>query len=112
MTELKAIGYESLTDGERIQADTDMSESRFILDRTAAIVDKYEQLNEQTALDFRDNFAESEVSPATRASFLESYDERMEASLERAGKIWDLERQILEDVGELVAFLGMTRMSW
>ena len=46
VTELEAIGYESLTDGERIQADTDMSESRFILDRTAAIVDKYEQLNE------------------------------------------------------------------
>lgn len=112
VTELEAIGYDSLIDGARIQADTDMDESQFILDRTAAIIDKYEELNEQTAFEFRDSFDEQNVSAATRATFRESYDEGMESSLERARQIWNLERQALELVGELVGFLNMTRTNW
>ena len=112
LTELDAIGYESLLDGNRIKKDADLAESRFIVERAAAIVDKYEQLNEQTAFDFRDRFAEQEISPASKQSFRESFDEKLAPSLDRARQIWDLERQALAKVDEMVHFLAMSQSSW
>ena len=112
LTELEAIGYEMLLDGERIKNDIDLAESRFIVERAAAIVDKYEQLNEQTAFDFRDRFAEESISDVSRQSFRASFDEKLEPSLERARQIWELERQALAKVDEMVQFLAMSQSSW
>ncbi len=112
MTELDAIGYDTLLDGERIRQDTDLDESQFILARAEMIVDKYEELNVQTAYDYRDNVAEQAISEASKESFRASFDEGLAPSLERASQIWDLERQTLTKVDELVRFLAMSQSSW
>ncbi len=112
LTELEAIGYDTLLDGDRIRRDTDLDESQFILARAEVIVDKYEELNVQTAYDFRDNVAEQAISEESKESFRASFDESLAPSIERASQIWDLERQTLAKVDELLRFLAMSQSSW
>lgn len=112
LTELDAIGYNSLVDSERIRNDAGLAESRFIIERAEAIVDKYEQLNEQAAYDFRDSVAGQFVSAADRESFRASFDEKLEPNLERARQSWNLERDLLTKAYELVSFLAISESSW
>ena len=112
ITELDAIGYSNLLDGERIRTDDGLTETRYIIDRTIAIIDRYDDLNVQTAYKFRDGIDNENVSEAAKASFKVSFDEGLESSLIRAEQIWTLERDIVFMMGELVNFLALSQSSW
>jgi len=112
ITELEAIGFNNLLDGDRIKSDTDLSESQFINERALGIVDKYEELNIQAAYDYRDGALDWGISAASLESFQTSFDKRLETSLEQAKQIWELERQVVNQIDELVRFLSLSQASW
>ena len=112
ITELDAIGFNNLLDADRIRSDTDLSESQFINERALAIVDKYEELNIQAAYDYRDGAIDWGISAASLESFQTSFDKRLETSLEQAKQIWELERQVVNQIDELVRFLSLSQSSW
>lgn len=112
ITELDAIGFNNLLDADRIRSDTDLSESQFINERALAIVDKYEELNIQAAYDYRDGAIDWGISAASLESFQTSFDKRLETSLELAKQIWELERQVVNQIDELVRFLSLSQSSW
>jgi hypothetical protein len=112
ITEIEAIGYIKLLDGDRIRADSNLAESSFILNRTRAVIDKYEQLNTETAYAARDSIQSLNISESSKRELEGGFSGSIQDGLDSAQQIWNLERQIVSATEELVEFVNSVNANW
>ena len=112
VTELEAIDYFGLLDGERIRTDSNLAESSFILNRARAIIDKYEQLNEEVTYAAGDNIQTLNISESSKRGMKTGYDNSLQRGLDSARKIWSLERQIVSITEKIVVFVDSVDANW
>jgi hypothetical protein len=111
-TELEAIGFFDLLDGERIRARSSLAESAFILERASVIIDKYEELHEESLHTARDNIQTLNISESAKRSVENGFDRTVQSGLDNSRKLWGLERQILTATEKLIVFLDSINPTW
>ncbi len=112
MTELEAVNYLEILDGQRIKADADLTESKFILDRTREIIDKYEELGYETLYSARDQIQSLNVSESEKRAIENGLNGNLQSGIDTAKKVWALEKQLISDAEKILVFLNTIDANW
>jgi hypothetical protein len=112
ITELEAISFYELIDGERIRTDSNLSESSFILSRATAIVEKYEQRAEELFRGQRDIIETLNISAAAKREMRAGFERSFQNGLNNVREIYSIEKEIVSVSEDIVIFLDASKSSW
>jgi hypothetical protein len=110
-TELNGLGVQDALKPS-ILAQENLSEAGTRLTQAEAVVAKYRALNDQRLTDFRGAVAASTMTPAAKATFLQSLDASAARDTGRRHQIWDSEAKVVADCADVVQLLGRSRSAW
>ncbi|MDR2679160.1 MAG: hypothetical protein LBB51_06950 [Zoogloeaceae bacterium] len=97
---MEAIGWMSILDAERLDADVDMAQSRAMLDRARAAVDTAEESMNKFDRDMEQRIRQANMSEKFREDLLKSYLAHEEMPM------WTLERQAVDEIGRMIDLLS------
>lgn len=109
LLELEAIGWNSILDAQRIKADTTLSESKVMIERAKAIIDKYEKKTADLMQDARAQITALNMSESTKREMLAGLEKGMSKSGKRLDEQWRLEKQVVRQFENIVLFLALRR---
>lgn len=111
-TELQVINFLALLDAERLKADTDFSETRFMIGRARSIIDKYEVLGSQLMIDGKARIETLNLSPSVKSDVLEGFESGLPNGAATNERLWEYERAVVTEMAELAEFLHVTQETW
>lgn len=106
LSELNAIGWNSILDANRLRQDPALSETRTILTRAKVIVAKYRQKTLDSIAEGQEHIGRLNLSASTKKQMSDGYARGMKKGVDQAENLWELENQILLEVGNIVSLLG------
>jgi hypothetical protein len=109
--ELEAIGWTSVLDVQRIEKDVTLAESKTIVKRAKAIVDKYEQETADLLQNTRASVNSLDMPESPKEEMLASYDRSMGKASQQMSEQWKLERQVVLEVEKIFVLLAASK-SW
>ncbi|NKB35290.1 MAG: hypothetical protein GKR91_19505 [Pseudomonadales bacterium] len=112
VAELEVMEFFTLLDGIRIKQDKNLAESAVIINGAYALIDKYEQLNEDLVFGVPDEVMALSISEATKQEFVVGLEQGLERGLENARRIWDLERLMIEEYKNTLKLVSTTDSDW
>jgi len=105
--ELTSAGWYTLLDAHRIKKDTTMSESKLIIERTKAILDKYESLAAKHIKDSRTRIGALHLSDATKKAMLAG--DATGFGQDAVNEIFRLHRQTILQYESIVQLLASSK---
>lgn len=111
LLELEAIGWNSILDTQRIKRDTTLSESKVMIERAKAIVDKYEKKTADLMRGTRSQINALNMSESTKREMLAGFEKGMSKSGKQLDEQWRLERQVVRQFENIVLLLA-SRRNW
>lgn len=109
LLELEAIGWNSILDAHRIKNDTTLSESKVLIERAKAIVDKYEKKTAVLLQDTRARISAFSMSESTKKEMLAGFDKGMEKARSQMDEQWKLEKQVVLQFENIVLLLAASK---
>lgn len=82
------------------------------MERASVIIDKYEELHEESLHTARDNIQTLNISESAKRSVENGFDRTVQSGLDNSRKLWGLERQILTATEKLIVFLDSINPTW
>lgn len=110
--EIEAAGWMRILEGTRLAKDSNLGESRAIIQRARAVITKYRAGGDELIAASRREIETIDVSAKTRKSMLEGFDRAAPAGKQQAEQVWVLEVQIVDEVEKVIALLGAKKKSW
>lgn len=105
LSELDAIGWKALLDGKRLREDSNLEQSKAMVEQAKGIVDKYEK---KTVTLMHDT-----MNRIDTLSIPESWKSGLRSGINRAGKRiskqWALERQVMLEIEKIVDLLASSK---
>lgn len=109
--ELEAIGWSSILDVQRINQDTALSESRMIIKRAKAIINKYENIYANRAYEAKSRINALNLPEELKAEAFAGFKEGMIESAPKTDETWRLEKQVVLQVENIFLLLA-NRQKW
>jgi hypothetical protein len=109
LLELHAIGWNSILDAERIKNDTTLSESKVMIERAKAIVDKYDKKTAVLLQDTRARISALAISEATKKRMLGGFDKSMDIAGSQIDQQWNLEKEAVLQFEHIVLLLAASK---
>ena len=108
LLELEATGWNSVLDAQRIKNDSTLSESKLVVKRAKAIVDKYERKAADVKQNTREHINFLNISESSKKEMLAGFDK---SSMGKAGgrEQWKLEKQMVLEVEKIFVFLAANK---
>jgi hypothetical protein len=107
VSELSAIGWDSILNAQRLKNDASLSESKMIIEKATAVVDKYAQKSKELFRNNRARINTLAMSEATRKAALAGFDStNSEAQIDEK---WKLEKQVILQFGNIIKLLSSSR---
>ena len=110
--DLEAIGWSSILDAKRLVKDKSFDESRSLLSKARTVMDKYAGQTYALYAGMRSDIENSDLGPNAKAAMLEGFNRSETSSKNNAAKVWDLERQALDEIEKAIAGLHGARGYW
>lgn len=109
LLEVEAIGWDSILDAQRIKNDARLSESKVMIERAKAIVDKYEKKTAGLMQDTRLRIGATTMSGSTKKKILEGFDDGFREAGAQIDKQWNLEKQVIREFENIVLLLATSK---
>jgi hypothetical protein len=109
LLELEAIGWDSILDAKRIKNDVALSESRVMIERAKAIVDKYEKKTSGLMQGTRVHIGSLNMPEATKKEMLAGFERGMSKSGMQLDEKWRLEKQVVRQFENIVLLLAASK---
>lgn len=109
LLELEAIGWDSILDANRIRNDPTLFESRAMIERAKAIVDKHEKKTAVLMQEAREHIELLNVSEIKKKDMLSGFEKAMAKSGKQVAEQWGLEKQVLFQVENIVRLLAANK---
>jgi hypothetical protein len=103
---LEGIGWMSLLDAKRLDADIGMAQSRVMIEGARTAVDTVEKEADELVRTMEQRFRQANVSEKSRDSMLEGYHKGLRNSNEARTKLWALERQGIDELERIIDLLS------
>jgi hypothetical protein len=103
---LEAIGWMSILDAKRLDADIDMAQSRAMLKRARAAIDTVEKEADEFIRNMEQRVQQANVSEENRDEMLKGYYKGLSDSNEARTKLWALERQGIDAFERIIDLLS------
>lgn len=112
LQELQEIGLPRLLDANRLARDTGLIESRLILEQAGRIVPSYRQQSLQVLTGMPALVRSLSIAEPEKEEILKVLKKSSAASSAKLTRIWDLEAQILDELGQMITLLDDNRQHW
>lgn len=109
---LKKSGIERLLDGQRIQQDKSMAETRAIAAEARQVVQVYRQRNLALFETVRQQLELAPLDDATRRKASAAMLGVMQQNIEASTRSWDLSQEMVEVFARTAEMLGASRTRW
>lgn len=109
--ELEAIGWSSILDVQRINHDTALFESRVMIKRAKAIINKYEKISANYLHEGKARINTLNMSDAMKAEAFAGFEEGVIESAPKRDEIWRLEKQVVLQIENIFLLLA-DRQKW
>lgn len=106
LLELEAIGWNSILDAGRLKNDLGLIESKAMIERARAIVDKYAEKTSHLMDDGRAMIADLNISEASKREVLAGFDGGVVTANEQIARQWALERDAVTQIENMVLLLA------
>ncbi|OQA33406.1 MAG: hypothetical protein BWY57_01211 [Betaproteobacteria bacterium ADurb.Bin341] len=111
ISELDAIGWNSILDAKRIKNDTALSGSKVMIERAKAIADKYEKKTTELIDGTRAHINALNMSESNKREMLAGFERGMSKSGKQIDEQWKLEKQVLLQFENIIVLLA-ARKNW
>jgi len=108
LSELDAIGWNTILDASRLRDDTDLADSKKIIQKARQIVDKYERKGADLLRAARARIQTLNVSGPAKKEMCEGFDLGMERASSLIAENWNLERKAICEVENIIVLLART----
>lgn len=112
LAELAANGWNDILNGDRLTKDIDFSESRLIIARTKASIQKFGLKTRATLDEARADLDKLDLTSLEKAQFAAGFEKGAQESVKTADEIWELESRVVGHVEEMIEFLATRRNEW
>lgn len=109
---LKKAGVERLVDGQRIQQDKSMAETRAISAEARQVVQVYRQRNLALFETVRQQLEAAPLDEASRRKAFAGMLGVMQQNIEASTRSWDLSQEMVEVFARTAEMLGASRARW
>lgn len=109
LLELEAIGRNSVLDAQRLKNDSTLSESKFVVKRAKAIVDKYERKTADLMQNTREQMNSLNISESLKKEMLVDFDKSIGKAGRQISEQWRLWKQIVLEVENIFVFLAVNK---
>lgn len=109
LLELEAIGWDSILDAKRIKNDAALSESRVMIERAKAIVDKYEKKTSALMQGTGAHIESLNMSEKAKKEMLAGFERGMSKSEKQIDEQWRLEKQVVRQFENIVLLLAASK---
>lgn len=106
LLELEAIGWSSILDANRIKDDAMLSESKVMIERAKAIVDKYEKKTSELLRDTKVRIGALSLPESTKKALLAGFERGVSRSESKLDEQWELEKQVVRQFENIILMLA------
>jgi hypothetical protein len=111
-SDLDRSGCRRLLIPSRLASDSNMAESREILERTRAIIEKCKARNVKLLSDMRGGIEALKVSDTSKKEMLQNFDDAITEVKPKIEEAWDMEMQVVAEAEGIIELLGQKQGSW
>ena len=112
LAELDAIGWGRILDPERIKNDGSLEESKAIIRKGKAVVEKYRNLTHAAIDEARNDVAKLKLDDAARGQLLAGFEKGAANARTRIDAIWGLEADTVAEFENIFVLLEARRNAW
>jgi len=109
LLELEAIGWNSILDAQRVKNDTTLSESKVMIARAKAIIDKYENKTADLMQGTKAHINSLNMSESTKREMLAGFDRGMGKAGKQIDEQWKLEKQVVVQFENVFLLLAASK---
>lgn len=109
LLEIEAIGWGSILDAKRIKNDVALSESRVMIERVKAIVQKYEKKTAELMQGTRTHIESLNMSEASKKEMLAGFERGMDKSGKQIDEQWRLEKEVVGQFENIFLMLAASK---
>lgn len=109
LPELEAIGWNSILDAQRVKNDTTLSESKVMIARAKAIIDKYENKTADLMQGTKAHINSLNMSESTKREMLAGFDRGMSKAGKQIDEQWKLEKQVVVQFENVFLLLAASK---
>jgi len=110
--ELNSIGWNQVLDPDRLRKDKDLVESKALVARAQATVEKYRQRWVSLAATTQASVDRMDANTAAKRGFVQGFRTSAEKGNARANEMWELEAGVVANTEHVIELLAANRGSW
>ncbi len=112
LLELKAIGWNSLMDANRIDADKTFVESKEIILNAKKIVNKYQEKNYTLINNTKERIESLHISDTLKENMRSGFERGIENARNSIDAIWSLEKKVINEFESIINLLSARKNDW
>jgi outer membrane murein-binding lipoprotein Lpp len=112
LKDMVATGFDTLLDPDRVAKDEGLKESREILAKSKAVTAAHREKFTEHVRTFPDKIKNLPDSPASDPEWFRGFQQGFQRNGQRAMRIWELEMQAVDKVGEVIEILAAAEGKW